>query len=453
MKNFHAEFDVILGSSGSDTLSGTPRKDFISGRKGNDTIFGFEGNDYLVGGAGDDNLEGGAGSDILDGGGGLDRVTYVLSPAPVNIDLMDITLNYDLGNIDPSLSGHFVDAVVLTNQPDGSDAVGDVLISIERLIGSIHDDVLLGDDGINRISGDFFSAAFQDPTLGGNDIIFARGGDDTIFGNAGADFIHGGDGNDTASMVGSTAGVTIDLSTTQQLSTLLTADKIAQLTAIDSSIDGDTQVVVGQGGAAQGDILVSIESVIGSAHNDILTGNDQNNILVGAGGSDELFGNEGDDNLRAGGVNGVIDTSFLSGGDGDDFFFGGFTDIGEMFIYDGGAGSDIFEVNVVDAGLGNGSKVLVALQESIVVTIEDFTLNVGGEGDSDILRFDDFQLKHQPLTTELLDKSSVFTQMDVNNDGDMDTQIQFTAGGTINLLSVEVSSFVDLESSGNLAVL
>ncbi|WP_419737540.1 hypothetical protein [Pseudomonas sp. COR18] len=75
-------------------------------------------------------------------------------------------------------------------------------------------------------------------------------------GGAGADVLNGGAGTDTASYANSTAGVTVNLVTG-----------------------------TGVGGDAQGDTLMGIESVVGSAFNDTLTAQTSGHSLVGARGT------------------------------------------------------------------------------------------------------------------------------------------------------------------------
>ena len=57
--------NVILGSSGNDSLYGETGDDYINGFAGNDKIYGGEGADTLIGGAGNDTLWGGAGADTF----------------------------------------------------------------------------------------------------------------------------------------------------------------------------------------------------------------------------------------------------------------------------------------------------------------------------------------------------------------------------------------------------
>jgi serralysin len=124
--------------------------------------------------------------------------------------------------------------------------------------------------------------------LAGNDRIYGLGGNDEIMGGHGADTINGGSGIDTAIYSDSGTGVYVDLRTGQ-----------------------------GQYGTAEGDTLVSIENLTGSAHRDHLVGNDGVNVLLGLGEYDRIYGFGGDD-IIFGGTGG----DHLYGMDGNDILRG-----------------------------------------------------------------------------------------------------------------------------------
>jgi Ca2+-binding RTX toxin-like protein len=240
---------TINGSSGNDSLVGTNQAD---------SIFGGAGNDTLVGNGGNDTLFGGSGADSLFGGSGTDTADYSTSNAAVLVSL-------------------------LTNLGSGGDAQGDVLSSIENLVGSGFDDTLTGNASANNLAG----GAGNDALFGGagNDSLFGGLGDDVLSGGTGSDVIDGGTGIDTADYSASGGAVTVSLATG-----------------------------IGSGGDAGGDTLTGVENLIGSAFADSLTGNDGNNSLDGGAGNDSLFGGTGDDTLDGG-----AGADALNGGQGMDF--------------------------------------------------------------------------------------------------------------------------------------
>jgi len=146
-------------------------------------------------------------------------------------------------------AGVVADLAISTN--NAGDADGDTYTSIEYLEGSVFDDILAGDAGINTLAG-----------LAGNDVLEGRGG---------VDIIDGGDGSDTASYSSDTAGVTVSLLTN-----------------------------LGSGGDAAGDQLTNIENLSGGSGNDTLTGDSGDNILTGNAGNDTLTGGAGADSLVGG---------------------------------------------------------------------------------------------------------------------------------------------------------
>jgi Ca2+-binding RTX toxin-like protein len=231
---------IARGGSGRDQLYGGGGNDDLQGNEDEDFVYGYEGNDTLDGGGGDDRVVGGVGADSINGGDGQDTTSYKESSDPngVRIELADGVL-----------------------RGFGGDAEGDTLISIEQIEGSRFSDTLNGDGSNNILEG-----------LEGDDILNGNDGDDVLIGGPGRDRMDGGAGNDAVSYLTSFAGVSIDLRTGRAF-----------------------------GGDAQGEILISIENVQGSAFNDILIGTAADEILDGFSGDDQLTGGGGADVLIGGG--------------------------------------------------------------------------------------------------------------------------------------------------------
>ncbi|MEY1557986.1 beta strand repeat-containing protein [Yoonia sp. R2331] len=334
--------DTLFGGNGADHLDGGYDSDTVYGDNDDDVVFGNDGADFLYGGNGRDILNGGEGADVLDGGGGvLDSANYQGSSAGINVDL-------------------------LNNTASGGHATGDILTNIEGLFGSEHDDVLRGDDSDNVLEGgdgdDTISGRNGHDILtggAGGDTIYAGEGHDRAWGGAGDDFVQLGDGNDsffgTALGTGAGQDTVYGGAGADELygggfddildggadeDTILAAagndvliggtgaDSLNGGTGIDTLDYSDVGLSVridlgaadgihGLTGAAEGDRIVNVETLLGSAQDDDLSGDDNANTFYGRGGADDLFGSDGQDALFGG--NG-IDT--LHGGDGADWLSG-----------------------------------------------------------------------------------------------------------------------------------
>jgi Ca2+-binding RTX toxin-like protein len=262
----------VVGSNFDDIIIGSSVANVLEGGGGIDALYGRGGRDLLYGDAGDDYLDGGAGADHLDGGRGLDTADYRNSPDHVLVDLDSGTGQY-------------------------GDAEGDTLLSIENVTGSNHADIIYGNDGGNVLEG----LAGRDLLfgLGGNDSLFGGPGDDLLSGGVLADHLDGGHGSDTAGYFDSAEGVQVNL-----------------------------EVGLGFSGEALGDVLVDVENIFGSLHDDVLVGDDEANVFEGVFGDDYLVGGGGSDHLFGGirpfGPDSVIgDADPVHFPDGHDTLIGG----------------------------------------------------------------------------------------------------------------------------------
>ena len=253
--------NILWGFGGNDTINGLQGDDLILGGDGADLLLGSFGVDAIFGEDGNDTIIGGPGADTLDGGPGLDTLSYSNSPSAVQVNLLEGTAS-------------------------GGDAQGDTFTGFEILRGSAFNDGLVGDTGRNTI----FGGPGADTIVGaaGDDILYGEEGNDTFIAGPGADQNFGGAGIDTVDYSASSAGVTL-------------------------RIGG-----ISSGGLAQGDILTTIENLIGTQFDDTIIGSNLPNQLSGLGGDDLLIGGPGADSLVGGGGNDVI-----VGGQGADAIFGG----------------------------------------------------------------------------------------------------------------------------------
>ncbi len=136
----------LCGDGGADRLTGGAGDDILDGGLGSDQLSGGTGDDTILGGQGNDNLTGGAGADFIDGGEGDDdgdTVSYMNSPAGVIVDLSD-----DL----PEKGGDAEGDVIKMEYKEENGQQYKVS-TIEDIVGSNHDDHLIGDDEDNYLNG------------------------------------------------------------------------------------------------------------------------------------------------------------------------------------------------------------------------------------------------------------------------------------------------------------
>lgn len=310
----------VAGTAGDDVLSGGPRDDVICGRGGHDTINGRGGDDVLLGEAGNDVLIGAGGADELDGGADEDAVSYEGSPLGVVVNIG---------------SGY----------GEQGDAEGDMYVAIENAVGSSHFDQLFGDAGPNELLG----RGTEDVLSGGegDDVLSGQGGPDHLTGGPGGDALDGGGDIDTVTYSESSAGVSVDLSAGTGSGGNAEGDTLVAIEALGGTDfadvltgDGSTNTIAGgagddvltgsggadvlegsagldisayaaspaavtaqlatqtvAGGDATGDVITSIEGILGSAFDDVLTGDAADNVFMGMAGADAIDG--------AGGVDGT----------------------------------------------------------------------------------------------------------------------------------------------------
>jgi Ca2+-binding RTX toxin-like protein/subtilisin-like proprotein convertase family protein len=411
------------GYAASDSLSNIEN---VTGSAYNDTITGNSSANTLSGGNGNDTLEGKSGADVLDGGSGTDNASYAGAAAGVTVNLAtpsgntgdaagdtytsiegvigssyadtitgnssaetiqsgdgDDTINgsagadtIDGGNgtdtMSYAASSALVSVNLATNTHTGGDAASDSLSNIENVTGSAYGDTITGSSSANTLSGG-----------AGNDQLNGGAGNDILEGGAGSDTIDGGADTDTVRYALSAAAVTINLATNTH-----------------------------SGGDAAGDSLSNIENVIGSDHDDTITGTSGVNSLSGGAGHDTIIGGAGADTIDGGTGSDTVDytassaavninlaTNTHTGGDaqGDSLsnveavIGSSYNDVligdsgGNVLL--GGAGNDLLIGGLgndyMDGGDGTDTVSYVASTQAMVILLNDYATSVAYTSSAD----------------------------------------------------------------------
>lgn len=240
-----------------------------------------------------------------------------IDAAPLTIDLGEgddrftITGSNGLADLAPDmtlLGGAGVDTIAAAGSVDLQAATGPNGTSFSGFENITRLDsgtgTLAGDDEANRLED-----SVGDGLLigrGGVDVLLGGGGNDTLIGGLGADVLDGGSGTDTVSYADSTTSIFI------------------------REVPGAQ--MLGFRGEAQGDVLIDVERIEGSAFNDLFRGGDRSmtieggdgdDRIVAGAGNDTIFGQDGDDLLLRAEEGQVSGTNTFDGGDGFDLL-GGF---------------------------------------------------------------------------------------------------------------------------------
>ncbi|MEQ9696148.1 hypothetical protein, partial [Shimia sp. SDUM112013] len=244
----HGDADIIGQTTVLWDFWGTVHGDYVSGDAQANHFDGSDGNDTLIGLAGNDTLTGGEGADILNGGADNDTARYFEQTEALTVNLAAGTAS-------------------------GGQADGDVLTSIESVIGGLGRNHLTGDANFNHLRGRTDS-----------DFLNGQGGDDLLEGGGNADTLVGGGGNDTLLGGGGDPSE-------------------------DPTLDLRDVIYGGNGN----------DSIDGGYGNDELRGDAGDDSIAGGFGADTVIGGTGDDVLTGSAFGDVI-----FGGDGNDFINGGF---------------------------------------------------------------------------------------------------------------------------------
>ena len=293
--------NALQGFRGSDTLQGAGQSDILVGngyRFLQEKLGNFRGmsggvidrealteddaaRDDLRGSGGNDYLDGGDGADRLDGGEGIDTVSYASFQAS-------------------NSSG------VTVNLATGANSDGDVLISIENIIGSDYtgyygtgDDTLLGNGNTNIIVG-----------RSGSNTLNGQGGRDSLYGGSGFDILIDPDGGDT--LYGGADNDIYRLGQAATIVELVGGGYDFVESAVTCTLSANVERLTLTGSAS----INGTGNVLGN----FITGNRGANVLDGKAGADSMYGGSGDDRYyvdnRADGVGEArgkgIDTVYAS---------------------------------------------------------------------------------------------------------------------------------------------
>ncbi|WP_309233804.1 hypothetical protein [Conexibacter sp. W3-3-2] len=345
------------------------------------TMFGGDDWDTLTGGAGSDTLVGGRGRDAMSGGDGTDTISYLDHDLRVDVDLFsgrggnptfgrDFLLGFDIENV---VGSSFNDLLV-----------GDERAN--RLSGGPGSDTISGGSGDDTLVDDVFPASLADGSQANNpnatnaDTLEGGEGDDLLDGGSGPDDLFGGasddptfdpDGSDTVSYFGRQAAVVASIGAG-------TAD------------DGNTSDEATAGGRRD-DISGDVENLWGtspggtSPAGDTLVGDDDDNRLEGGAGPDTLTGNGGDDEFRPESVSNISGTGsndVVDGGAGDDTFTAAVAFTSGPFANEGD-GADTFT-----GGTGVDRIDYQARSLPITVDLSSDAATDGGAGENDQIASD-----------------------------------------------------------------
>jgi len=296
--------DILIGSIGDDTLWGGDGNDRLEGGFGNDTIEGGPGDDIITDMGGDDVLKGGDGNDVIFGGQGLNLI--IAGPGKDFIVTGEDESHTFAGPGDDFILGNRIDVFPTGNE--GNDwielgtqdgAAGDNFDPLGLDLVAGHD-VFLGDGGFDENLGE--------------------GGDDIVVGSEGPDKHKLGSGFDWVTYKDDRFGVNADFfknafdAAPLPVSVASIGARYAQVEGLSGSAhadilrgdDADAAQIAAAG--AQGSVLTNLDLITGlrtflgaaAAGPDGIVGtaDDQfgaGNIILGGDGSDIIEGRGGDD--------------------------------------------------------------------------------------------------------------------------------------------------------------
>jgi len=383
----HVEHLMLTGSSAIDG-AGNGLDNRLIGNDSANVLDGATGDDTMVGGGGDDiyyvDSTGDVVVEAVDDGYDTVRTTISLT-TPANIERIEL-----LDGEDIDATGNVLDNVLVGNNGAnrldgglGADAMmgmaGNDTYIVDHAADKVMETTDAGDDHVLAGVSYNLSANVENLTLTGTADIDATGNelDNMLTGNAGNNRLDGGAGADT--MAGGTGDDDYIVDNVADTVFEAVAEGIDNIYSSVSYVlpeHVENLTLTGNGNI----------DVNGNKLDNRLIGNGGNNLITGGGGNDTLDGQAGSDTLDGGEGNDLI-----VGGLGSDVLFGG---LGEDQLV-GGAGDDTYLINVGDgldriddtagsdsvrfgAGLSIDNVALRITGEDGTYTAEVRMLNVGG---------------------------------------------------------------------------
>jgi Ca2+-binding RTX toxin-like protein len=442
--------------TGIERAKGTDFDDTLTGMDGNQTLEGEAGNDSLFGGAGDDGLFGGAGDDTLDGGDGeWDFSWYGNSGGGIVLDMVTgIVTSSDMGtdsisNIEAITATNFADSLTGDDannwfRPD-ADGGNPGENGADTVDGGGGEDWISYTNSHSAITVDMQAGTIIDAD-GNTDVIMSI---EVIAATAHNDTMAGSDGEDQARFYVDYADVSID--GTAESFTVTSADGVDVLTGFEILRFNDQEVAVSDifstGGirlngddsdevldGTDGDDVIDggggLDTINGDAGNDTLTGGSNVDRIDGGAGADSIVGYGGDDQLYGG-----ADDDYINGKNGDDYIYGRT----ENDLLIGSGGRDRLRGNSGDDTMEGGQK-NDFLQGGAGADVFVFNTNDGSWG-KDFIK--DFELGVDQVVVEGFTSDDVVWKEKANASGVI---AKFAGGGKIafhNLIEEDLNDFSD----------
>ena len=326
--------DQIYAGSAAITYYNYGGADNFFAGTGGSTFLGYDQVDTFIGNSGTDNYYFSNGKDLADGGSGYNVirtnswysgdynvVTYLDASADTNSNGIADSIDRGVGSLTSGGVTYTGFEYGWGNAVTGANST--LLKNFDNVVGNSVNDYIVGNANANEINA-----------RAGVNTIFGLGGNDIITAIEGYNTIDGGTGTDTVNFQYATGAISGQLSTASPNYTygvqvflgdatfLAASDKTSYWGAGFSQYQART----GTTGAYFYDTITNVENINGSDFDDVLYGNSGNNFIYGNSGNDIIAGNGGVDSLYAGA--------------GNDTFKVLSTDIANVTIFDGGAGTD-----------------------------------------------------------------------------------------------------------------